>query len=249
MMRRMPPLIFVALALFSALLPLGGTARSFAATTALEVKGTVTAVSADSLSITSHSGQAMTFRLTATTIYEKNNQPAEQADVQVGLDVKVKYHVVANGSLKAKKVTIEQPTTAIPTATPQPTATPIPPRASLPPLAVYLPQRQVVSGAALTIGLKTLPRGQISIVLRVAATHVVLSGKGRHRTRARHTVVLYQLTRQGTANRHGLFTTSVQVTYQPSRPMQATLTVTLRTSSGTVARTLGVTIQPVHHRR
>jgi hypothetical protein len=248
MMRRMSPLIFVALALFSALLPLGGTARSFAATPALEVKGTVTAVSADSLSITSHSGQAMTFRLTATTIYEKNNQPAEQADVQVGLDVKVKYHVEADGSLKAKKVKIAQPTTPIPT-TPQRTNTPIPTGASLPPLAVYLPQRQVVSGAALTIGLKTLPRGQISIVLRVAATHVVLSGKGRHRTRARHTVVLYQLTRQGTANRHGLFTTSVQVTYQPSRPMQATLTVTLRTSSGTVARTLGVTIQPVHHRR
>ena len=67
-----------------ALLPQTGSSHALAST-ALEIKGTVIAITSDSLSITATGGQVITFRLTATTAYEKDGQPAQQVDVHVGL--------------------------------------------------------------------------------------------------------------------------------------------------------------------
>lgn len=167
MKRRILTLVFVVLALFSAVLPLGGTARSLAATTALEVKGTVTAVSADSLSLVTATGQAMTFRLIATTIYEKYGQPAQQADVQVGLYVAVKYRLETDGTLHAKKVKIERHVVAVPTSTSNsaPAARPtVRARPSARPVTFQLEGTDAgVTAGALVVRVRGLSEGRTSI--------------------------------------------------------------------------------------
>jgi hypothetical protein len=165
---------FITIALFSALLPLGGTGRALASTAPLYVKGTVKAVTADSLSIIANSGQAMTFRLSATIIYEKYGQPAQLADVKVGLYVEVKYHVEADGTLKAKKVKIELHTAA-PTATPKPTVAVPKPTVTVPkstvtgrpstrPIAFQLEGTDMgVTAGAVVVRVRGLSEGRTSV--------------------------------------------------------------------------------------
>lgn len=101
----MPRMSLVALALTAFALGAG----SAGATTdpSLRVTGTVTALSAGSLTITAEGGQTMVFRLVATTTYSKDGQAASEAALQAGEHVKVKYHQEPNGSLKAKAVEVE----------------------------------------------------------------------------------------------------------------------------------------------
>lgn len=73
----------------------------------LRVSGTVAAISSGALTITAVGGQAMSFRLVSTTTYAKDGQAADPSALAVGASVRVKYHLEANGSLKAKEVDVE----------------------------------------------------------------------------------------------------------------------------------------------
>lgn len=88
------------------LLP-GVPAAGAVTSSSLRVSGTVSAVSSGTLTITAVGGQAMSFRLVSTTTYAKDGQAADFSAIAVGELVRVKYHLEANGSLKAKEVNVE----------------------------------------------------------------------------------------------------------------------------------------------
>ena len=96
---------FVAVALLAVVAGGGGVALG-AGATSLRVEGVVKSISAGSLEIKTDAGQAMTFRLVATTVYLSGAQTVQQSDVRVGERVRVKYHQEPNGSLKAKEVKV-----------------------------------------------------------------------------------------------------------------------------------------------
>src|SRR5258708_749204 len=104
MSKKIPVLIAAALVLAPPALGAGvGSGASIRGT------GRVTAVAATSLTVAADTGQSMVFRLVATTAYELDGQPASQSALQAGQRVEVKYHVEADGSLKAKAVKIKTP--------------------------------------------------------------------------------------------------------------------------------------------
>lgn len=70
----------------------------------LDEKGTVTAVSSDSLSIRTAKGKTKTFRVTPSTTVERLGDPARFSDVKQGLIVKVEYPSAAD--LTATSITI-----------------------------------------------------------------------------------------------------------------------------------------------
>lgn len=84
-----------------------------AGSASLRVEGVVMSVAAGSLEIRADGGQAMTFRLVATTAYVKGGQAVQQSEVRVGDRVRVKYHLESNGTLKAKEVSVEPPPTPL----------------------------------------------------------------------------------------------------------------------------------------
>lgn len=151
---------------------------------------------------------------------------------------------------------------ATPTSTPPPpptsTATPIPPTSTpVPPTATPTPRPRpalafntkhlgVTSGGTLSIRVQSSPRATIKMTLSVTATRIKTTGKGAHRKRVKHTVVLYRVTYHGKADRHGRLTGRLHVTYKTARGVQARLTVTARTATGAVTRTATVTIRPRH---
>ncbi len=99
--------MLVLLALVLALLTVAANPAAARSDSSLRASGTVSAVQAGSLTIVADTGQTMTFRLVATTGYEKDGQPASESALAVGQHVKVKYRQEPDGSLKAKEVKIE----------------------------------------------------------------------------------------------------------------------------------------------
>lgn len=99
----------------------------------------------------------------------------------------------------------------------------------------------------LTLRVSTAPRAQVSLTLRVTTTKLSFTGAGKHRKRVTRTVVLYQVGGRGNADKHGQFGGRVRVAYKPAKPVQATLTVTVRAGRATTTRAARVTILPARH--
>lgn len=100
------PLISLLLAVSAAV----GAAPALAAPVgSLRVTGTILAVSPTSLQLAASGGQTMTFRLVPTTTFDENGQAIDVSALAAGQVVLVKYHQEANGSLKAKEVRVETP--------------------------------------------------------------------------------------------------------------------------------------------
>lgn len=95
------------LSLLLVMLAVGVSAATAGTDSSLRVSGTISGVAPGAVTITAADGQTMTFRLVATTTYAKDGQPADTSALAVGETVKVKYHLEANGSLKAKEVAVE----------------------------------------------------------------------------------------------------------------------------------------------
>jgi hypothetical protein len=95
------------LSLLLALLLLCAPAAGAVTGASLRVSGTVSAISSGTLTVTVDSGQTMSFRLAAATTYANDGQAADFSALAVGESVRVKYHLEANGSLKAKEVDVE----------------------------------------------------------------------------------------------------------------------------------------------
>ena len=57
--------------------------------------------------------------------------------------------------------------------------------------------------------------------MQVVTRKVAVNGQGKHRRRVTRTVVLYQATSQGTANRRGQFTGKLRITYTSAKPVAA----------------------------
>ncbi len=118
-----------------------------------------------------------------------------------------------------------------------------------PPLALSLAPGFVVSGGALTIGIVTASGARVGFELRVATTKIVATGKGKHIKHTTRITVLYHVSGQGAADKHGRFSGRVRVAYAPTKPTLATLTVIVSTRSGTTTHTVSVTIKPAQRRR
>ncbi len=81
----------------------------------LRVTGTIVSVSSTSLQLATGGGQTMTFRLVPTTTFDENGQAIDAPAPAAGQPVLVKYHQEANGSLKAKEVRVEPPSSSVTT--------------------------------------------------------------------------------------------------------------------------------------
>ncbi len=149
----------------------------------------------------------------------------------------------------------QHPATSVPSSPSYPTATDTPlqppvsphPHPVAPLLTLDLPQSTVLGGGVLHVRITTMARTRVTVTLQVTTTRSTFTGKGKRRRRVAHTIVLYTVTGQGTTGAHGHLNGQLRVTYKPSRPTQATLTVTVRGPRGATARTARVTIQPAPH--
>jgi hypothetical protein len=169
--------------------------------------------------------------------------------------------LTGNGLLPATNTPTSTPTktpTATATATPTTTPTRAPATAPLTvgrsqpaPLLfnLHVAPHAALSGQFLTVGVRTVPQAQVTIILRVLERRVVYRGRGQHRTRLVQMVALYTVRVQGTANGKGRFTRSLKITYQPRKPVQALLAASARMGHRTITRTTHVTIQPQRHQR
>lgn len=94
----------------------------------------------------------------------------------------------------------------------------------------------------------TLAHARIRLTLQVSTTRLIVTGKGRHRTRRTQTKVLYRVTAQGVADAHGHYRAVLHISYEPSRPVQATLIIAAQLTDGraTVYRT-HLLIAPLSH--
>ena len=101
----------------------------------------------------------------------------------------------------------------------------------------------------LAVRIRTTPHARVVVGVQVVAKTAVVTGKGRHRKRIIHAVVLYHAQLQGAANGRGQFNGTVRITYRPAKPVPAHLTVTVRMARRMVSRTVGVTILPGHNAR
>jgi len=108
-----------------------------------------------------------------------------------------------------------------------------------------------VSGDVVTITGHAAPRARIRAILQVQVTEAraATKGRGRQRTHAVRMYVRYRVAMEGVVDAHGQFTGRLPVTYRPTSTTSALVTVTARTPSGAVTRTVGVIIQPRWARR
>jgi hypothetical protein len=72
-------------------------------------------------------------------------------------------------------------------------------------------------------------------------------GQGTQRHHVRRVVALYRLRVTGTADAQGRFSRHVPVAYQPSKPMPASITVTVRMPQGTATGRATATLLPPRH--
>jgi hypothetical protein len=112
-------------------------------------------------------------------------------------------------------------------------------------LVVAALARRVVSGHMLVLHLHTAAHAHVVATLQVVATKIVVSGKGKHRKRVTHTVVLYQVTLHGVADARGRFVGRLRVGYRPRKATLATVNVTARSTHDTAQRSARITIVPL----
>jgi hypothetical protein len=101
----------------------------------------------------------------------------------------------------------------------------------------------------LTVGVRTVPQAQVTIILRVLERRVGYRGWGQQRKRLVQLVALYTVQAQGTANSRGWFTGSLKITYQPRKPVHALLAASARMGGRTITRTTQMTILPQRQQR
>jgi hypothetical protein len=116
------------------------------------------------------------------------------------------------------------------------------------PLRITITPRRLIGGNPLTITLRTGAHGQVGIALEVNTTRDTVMGQGTQRHHVRRVVALYRLRVTGTADAHGRFSRRVAIAYQPSKPMPAGITVTVRLPQGTATGRATATLLPRHHR-
>ena len=110
------------------------------------------------------------------------------------------------------------------------------------PLTAGVTPGRVRSGGRLTLTVRTAARAHVMALLQVLTSQEVVRGTGRHGTRVRMVVVLYQVALHGTADGRGRFTGHVRITYKPARLAQAGLLVTARARAGAASANVRVTI-------
>ena len=103
---KMPRLLPLLLALLLLCAPAAGGVTG----SSLRVSGTVSSISPGTVTIAADSGQTLSFRLVAATTYARDGQATDFSALAVGESVRVKYHLEASGSLKAKEVDVETTT-------------------------------------------------------------------------------------------------------------------------------------------
>jgi len=77
-----------------------------------QVAGTVTAVSADTITIKGRDGTSTTIRTSASTTYHLGRSDGSRADVKVGSEIVASGNKASDGSLDATSVTVFQPVVA-----------------------------------------------------------------------------------------------------------------------------------------
>jgi hypothetical protein len=121
-------------------------------------------------------------------------------------------------------------------------------RLTILPLRITVTPRRLVGGSPLTITLHTGAKGQVSISLEVDTTRDTVMGQRTQRRHVRRVVALYRLRVTGMADAHGRFSRRVAIAYQPSKPMPASITVTVRLPQGTAIGRATATLLPRRHR-
>jgi hypothetical protein len=95
--------------------------------------------------------------------------------------------------------------------------------------------------------LHTGAHGQVSITLEVDTTRDTVMGQGTQRRHVRRVVALYRRRVTGTADAQGRFSRHVPIAYQPSKPMPASIAVTVRLPQGTATGRATATLLPRRH--
>lgn len=114
------------------------------------------------------------------------------------------------------------------------------------PLILHLLSRDISGPGIYVVGVHTGSCAQVSMTLQVSTTQVKVTGKGKHRKRVSHTVVLYKAATHGGADSHGQYTGVLSVHYKPANPVPAILTVSTRFGKKSKSYQAHVTIQPSH---
>src|SRR5205823_8716962 len=118
---------------------------------------------------------------------------------------------------------------------------------SILPLRITVTPRRLVGGSPLTITLHTGAYGQVSITLEVDTTRDTVMGQGAQRHHVRQVVALYRLRVTGTADAHARFSRRVAIAYQLSKPLLASIAVTVRMPQGTATGRATATLLPRRH--
>jgi hypothetical protein len=114
---------------------------------------------------------------------------------------------------------------------------------------LHVAPHTAVSGQFLTVGVRTVPQAQVTVILRVLERRVVYQGRGQQRKRLVQPVALYTVQVQGTANSRGRFTRSLKITYRPRKPIHALLAASARMERRAATRTMQMTILPQRHQQ
>jgi len=122
-------------------------------------------------------------------------------------------------------------------------------RATLTPVATSHPSIAVTalmlpSVRALSVSIRMVAYAHVTLTLQVLGRRTVLVGKGKHRRRMVRVVVLYAATMRGTTGRQGRLTGRLPITYRPARPVQATLSVTVRGKDSLATAHMSVLLKP-----
>jgi hypothetical protein len=143
-------------------------------------------------------------------------------------------------------------TTLRPTATPRLTApktSRVAPRREQPSVTVRVPRGIGPHSAPVVVSVRTRPGADALITLRLTRQGTRCTGAARHRVCARVTMVLAQRVVLARANRQGLLSQSVALSYSPASSLRASLGVRVQTLYGAVSHVSIVLLQPAPHSR
>lgn len=107
--------------------------------------------------------------------------------------------------------------------------------------------RSIYSGDTLTLLLHSVAHAKTTAALRVVAKHTIMTGSGAHRRQSMRSVTLYLVTGHGITDGHGQFIWRLRVTYNPSKQMQASVSLSVSTPRGTITRTVTLLLLPKRH--
>lgn len=113
------------------------------------------------------------------------------------------------------------------------------------PLSLRTNQGTLYSGDTLRVNITTAALAHGTLTLQVTTTKTIVKGKGAQRKHVKETVVLYRVSRQGTANSQGRITDAIHLTYQPDAPVHAALWVKTTTACSSATRHGTLTITPL----